>query len=101
MTYCWWHSVQAICSVKGTGGQLLHAGAGLPVNRLDPQNNPHHLYEVRNGRTYCNKVNVAWQLTDVGEDDGGFGAFEWSHRVPRPFFVIICSANVLCACSQW
>ena len=59
--------------MKGTGGQLLHAEAGPSADPAE-QINPHHLYEVKNGRTYCNKVNVAWQLSDVNEEDGGFGA---------------------------
>ena len=48
------------------------AGPGAEQN-LTPagENNPQHLYAVR-GQTFCNKVNVAWQLTDTGPSDGGF-----------------------------
>ena len=62
-------------SERGTGGQQMHAGAGPgDEQNLTPEgeNNPQHLYAVRGQRTFCNKVNVAWQLTDTGPSDGGF-----------------------------
>ena len=53
----------------------MHAGAGPGAEQnLTPagENNPQHLYAVRGHQTFCNKVNVAWQLTDTGPADGGF-----------------------------
>ena len=69
------HQNTAICSERGTGGQQMHAGAGPgDEQNLTPEgeNNPQHLYAVRGQQTFCNKVNVAWQLTDTGPSDGGF-----------------------------
>ena len=69
------HQNTVICSERGTGGQQMHAGAGPGAEQnLTPagENNPQHLYAVRGHQTFCNKVNVAWQLTDTGPADGGF-----------------------------
>ena len=40
----------------------MHAGS------WDPRAANH--YEVRNGRAYCEWVNVVWQLRDVTQEDG-------------------------------
>lgn len=66
----------AICSVKGTAGHGLHSG-GEPAR---PANN----YLLQNGRTYCDSVNVAWQLRDVTEADGGFVCVPGSHKARYP-----------------
>ena len=68
------HQNTAICSGRGTGGQQMHAGAGPGDEYMTPEgeNNPQHLYAVRGHQTFCNKVNVAWQLTDTEPSDGGF-----------------------------
>lgn len=71
-----WRSARAICSVKGTSGHGLHSG-GDPVR-------PANVYALQNGRTYCEAVNVAWQLRDVTEADGGFMCLPGSHKARYP-----------------
>ncbi len=66
----------AICSVKGTAGHALHSG-GEPARA---GNN----YLLQNGRTYCDSVNVAWQLRDVTEAEGGFVCVPGSHKARYP-----------------
>ena len=70
------NGASAICSVKGTAGHALHSG-GEPAR---PSNN----YLLQNGRTYCDSVNVAWQLRDVTEADGGFICVPGSHKARYP-----------------
>ena len=66
----------AFCAVKGTPGLGLHGGSEpLP---------PLHSYVLQNGRTYCESVNVAWQLRDVTDDDGGFVCVPGSHKARYP-----------------
>ena len=67
----------AICSVKGSSGQRLHAG-GAPGS-------PMGTYEVRGGRIFIQgSINVVWQLHDVREPDGGFVINPGSHRATFP-----------------
>ena len=66
----------AICSVKGTAGHALHSGS-------DPAR-PGNSYFFQNGRAYCDSVNVAWQLRDVTEADGGFVCVPGSHKARYP-----------------
>ena len=70
------NGASAICSVKGTAGHALHSG-GEPAR---PSNN----YLLQNGRTHCDSVNVAWQLRDVTEADGGFVCVPGSHKARYP-----------------
>jgi hypothetical protein len=69
-------SVRAICSVKGTSGHGLHSFSepARPVNT----------YVLQNGRAYCDSINVAWQLRDVCESDGGFVCIPGSHKARYP-----------------
>ncbi len=69
-------NARAICSVKGTSGHGLHSGG-------DPAR-PVGTYVVQNGRTYCEAINVAWQLRDVTEADGGFVCIPGSHKARYP-----------------
>jgi ectoine hydroxylase-related dioxygenase (phytanoyl-CoA dioxygenase family) len=69
-------NIRAICSVKGTAGHRLHSGAE-PVR-------PSNGYLMQNGRAYCEAVNVAWQLHEVGPADGGFMCIPGSHRAGYP-----------------
>ena len=75
----------ALCSVKGTAGQALHGGS-------EPAR-PLHRYVLQNGRTYCESVNVAWQLRDVTEADGGFVCVPGSHKARYPMPPGICSCD--------
>jgi ectoine hydroxylase-related dioxygenase (phytanoyl-CoA dioxygenase family) len=69
-------NARAICSVKGTSGHGLHSGS-------DPAT-PVRAYAQQNGRTYCEAINVAWQLRDVTEADGGFVCIPGSHKARYP-----------------
>ena len=69
-------SWRAICSPKGTSGHGLHSFA-------DPAR-PVNTYVLQNGRTYCDSINVAWQLRDVCEADGGFVCIPGSHKARYP-----------------
>ncbi|MYE89482.1 phytanoyl-CoA dioxygenase family protein [Candidatus Poribacteria bacterium] len=66
----------AICSVKGTAGHALHSGS-------EPAR-PGNGYFLQNGRTYCDSVNVGWQLRDVTEADGGFVCVPGTHKARYP-----------------
>lgn len=72
----WCRGANVFCAVKGTPGQGLHGGAE-PLQPL-------HSYVLQNGRTYCESVNVAWQLRDVTDDDGGFVCVPGSHKARYP-----------------
>jgi ectoine hydroxylase-related dioxygenase (phytanoyl-CoA dioxygenase family) len=77
----------ALCHVKGSGGQMLHSG------NANPTCIGKH-YEMVNGRVHTRSgINVAWQLTDVGPDDGGFVVVPGSHRscYPLPHSVRTCN----------
>ena len=81
-------SARAICSGKGTSGHGLHSGA----EPLKYRNS----YVFQNGRTYCKAVNVAWQLRDVMEADGGFVCVPGSHkaRYPLPHSIVTCEETM-------
>ena len=68
----------AFLSEKGGSGLFMHSGS------WDPRAANH--YEVRNGRAYCEWVNVVWQLRDVTPEDGGFAVVPGTHkgRYPTP-----------------
>ena len=77
----------ALCHVKGSSGQMLHAG------NANPTGIGKH-YEMANGRVHTRSgINVAWQLNDVGPDDGGFVVVPGSHksRYPLPHSVRVCN----------
>lgn len=57
---------------QGTEGHVLHGGgAGF---------DPAQYYVFKDGRAHCGLVVAAWQLTDVGADDGGFCVVPGSHK---------------------
>ena len=77
----------ALCHVKGSSGQMLHSG------NANPTCIGKH-YEIVNGRVHTRSgINVAWQLTDVGPDDGGFVVVPGSHKscYPLPHSVRTCN----------
>lgn len=77
----------ALCHVKGSSGQMLHAGNANPTSIGK-------YYEMVNGRSHTKSaINVAWQLTDVGPDDGGFVVVPGSHKscYPLPHSVRVCN----------
>ncbi|MDE0966316.1 MAG: phytanoyl-CoA dioxygenase family protein, partial [Candidatus Latescibacteria bacterium] len=77
----------ALCHVKGSSGQMLHAGNANPTSIGK-------LYEMVNGRAHTkSSINIAWQLTDVGPDDGGFVIVPGSHKscYPMPQSVRVCN----------
>lgn len=77
----------ALCHVKGSSGQMLHAG------NANPTDVGKH-YEMVNGRVHTRSaINVAWQLNDVGPDDGGFVVVPGSHKsyYPLPHSVRVCN----------
>ena len=57
---------------KGTSGHGLHSG---PV-----PGTPRSIYALQNGRTYCETINVTWQLRDANPGDGGFMCIPGSHK---------------------
>ena len=68
-------AADVICSPPGSSssGELLHGGA-LNTNPFENFPGAHSVmrsFSV-NGRLLTPKINVAWQLTDVGPEDGGF-----------------------------
>ena len=69
---------------KGGVGHYLHSGTAAP--------NVGNHYRLRNGRAYCEYVNVAWQLRDVTAADGGFCCIPGSHkgRYPLPEGIASC-----------
>lgn len=79
---------RAICSVKGTSGHGLHSGSA--------QVRPAGSYVLQNGRTYCETINVAWQLRDVTETDGGFVCIPGSHKARYPITpsMIVCEETL-------
>ncbi len=77
----------ALCHVKGSSGQMLHSG------NANPTCIGKH-YEMVNGRVHTKSgINVAWQLSDVGPDDGGFVVVPGSHKscYPLPHSVRTCN----------
>jgi len=65
-------SARAIIYEKGTSGHGLHSG---PV-----PGSPRSIYALQNGRSYCETINVAWQLRDASPEDGGFMCIPGSHK---------------------
>lgn len=77
----------ALCHVKGSSGQMLHAG------NANPTSIGKH-YQMLNGRIFTRSaINVAWQLNDVGPGDGGFVVVPGSHKscYPLPQSVRVCN----------
>ena len=70
------HGPLLIGAEAGTEGHLLH-GAGEPFS-------PANWYHHQNSVISCRGVTVAWQLTDVGEGDGGFAVVPGSHKSREP-----------------
>lgn len=70
-----------IATRRGGGGQILH-GNGAPIY----PNINWWPYLYRNGRCHTGQVNVAWQLHDVTQEEGGFVVVPGSHhaRFPLP-----------------
>ena len=69
----------------GGMGHFLHAG-GTTVSETNH-------YTFRNGRCYCEYINVAWQLRDVTEADGGFCYVPGSHKTVYPMPKGVASAD--------
>ena len=67
---------EILCSRPGGSGHMLHAGG-------DTESETNH-YTFRNGRCYCEYINVAWQLRSVSAADGGFCCVPGSHKSPYP-----------------
>ena len=67
---------EVLCSAPGGAGHYLHAGGTT-------QHETNH-YTFRNGRCYCEYINVAWQLRDVSAADGGFCCIPGSHKATYP-----------------
>lgn len=77
----------ALCHVKGSSGQMLHAGNSNPTDI-----GKH--FGMKNGRIHTpSSINVAWQLNDVGPGDGGFVVVPGSHKscYPVPHSVRTCN----------
>ena len=70
------HGPLLIKAEAGTEGHQLH-GAGEPFSAAN-------WYHQQNGSIFCRGVTVAWQLTDVGEGDGGFAVVPGSHKSREP-----------------
>ena len=58
-------------------GATLHGG-GTPFHRVN-------FYDFRNGRMYSGLFVVAYNLADVGPEDGGFACVPGSHKSNYPF----------------
>lgn len=70
------HGPLLIRAHRGTEGHRLH-GAGEPFS-------PAIWYHQQNGEMFCRGVTTAWQLTDVGEGEGGFAIVPGSHKTCEP-----------------
>jgi ectoine hydroxylase-related dioxygenase (phytanoyl-CoA dioxygenase family) len=68
-----------ITTRRGGGGQILH-GNGDPIY----PNLNWWPYLYQNGRCYTGQVNVAWQLHDVTDQEGGFVVVPGSHHARYP-----------------
>ncbi|MBT6144819.1 MAG: hypothetical protein HOH74_05280 [Gemmatimonadetes bacterium] len=68
--------VRAMCYDPGSCGLFMHGGS-------EPANSRNH-YALQNGRSFCESVNVAWQLVDAGPGDGGFVCIPGSHKARYP-----------------
>ena len=69
-------AARAIIYEKGTSGHGVHSGPYPGSARS--------IYALQNGRTYCETMNVAWQLRDVNAGDGGFFGIAGSHKTSHP-----------------
>ncbi len=67
---------RAIIYEKGSSGHSMHSGT-VPST-------PRNHYVLQNGRSYCETINVAWQLVDVNAGDGGFVCIPGSHKCHYP-----------------
>lgn len=76
---------EALCNMPGGAGHYLHAGGTT-------QSETNH-YTFRNGRCYCEYINVAWQLRDVTAADGGFCCIPGSHKAVYPMPEGVLSAD--------
>jgi ectoine hydroxylase-related dioxygenase (phytanoyl-CoA dioxygenase family) len=76
--------VRAMIYEPGSSGLRLHGGS-------EPANSRNN-YRLQNGRAWCHSVNVAWQLGDVDDGDGGFVCVPGSHkaRFPVPEGIELC-----------
>ncbi len=70
---------------KGSSGHYLHSGP----HPASPRN---HFF-IQNGRTYCETINVAWQLVDVNANDGGFVCLPGTHKSKYPAPESVCSCE--------
>lgn len=68
--------LDVIRSGLGPIGAKLHGG-GTPFNRIN-------YYDFRNGRMYSGLFTVAYNLADVGPEDGGFACVPGSHKSNYP-----------------
>ena len=68
----------------GGRGQQLHGGLGWSQRGIPAD---FHSYHFANGQCHAKAVNVAWQLCDQREDDGGFvllpGSSKGQYVVPE------------------
>ncbi|MEV6410730.1 phytanoyl-CoA dioxygenase family protein [Kribbella sp. NPDC051718] len=69
-------SLRGTVMPPGAEGLTLHGGAGNPDSPIR--------YEVVDGRIRTNLVNVAYALTDVRADEGGFVCIPGSHKASFP-----------------
>ena len=76
---------EVFCSGRGGAGHYLHASG------VTPSETNH--YTFRNGRCYCEYINVAWQLRDVPAADGGFCCIPGSHKGVYPIPEGVLSAD--------
>jgi ectoine hydroxylase-related dioxygenase (phytanoyl-CoA dioxygenase family) len=67
------HAPGLINMRQGAEGHVLHGSSG-------PGFDPNQYYIVRDGRMHCGLTVVAWQLADVGPEDGGFCVVPGSHK---------------------
>ena len=66
----------------GTAGINLHAGHS-PASGVGGAR-PEADYRYQGGRCYGDQVNVAWQLSRCGPEDGGFVCIKGSHKASHP-----------------
>lgn len=67
-----WLQPRAVLSTRGTQGHLLHGMIEGPEGRIET------LGPL--GRPYCPLINVAYQLRDAREEDGGFCLVPGAHK---------------------
>ena len=64
--------VYGIVMEAGSEGHVLHGGGTA--------DDLAHFYQFHNGQMRCGLTVVAWNLTDVGPEDGGFACIPGSHK---------------------